>query len=249
MWECRQHVYRFVLSQQRDGASFTTSIERRTLEDKGQQLSLDCQLIRTNGKCCTARWIRARKSQSKPAIIIRGLLAHRTSRSGTIWPVESHHYIWPHNRSVLCKRGRADLPGMIEAMTQIYLNHNSEHDKKETISHFFFFFRLKGEYWKETVLPGLNRTEKTVNTVLPRVEHSNTKGKSHKNKEGNGFMGTRKRGGSAIRLFSNGTQIDRVLRLQEEAGDGRTVEEHQSHSLMLSRLVKIHNRLIKVNRS
>lgn len=132
---------------------------------------------------------------------------------------------------------------MIEAKTQIYLNHNSEHDKKETISHFFFFFRLKGEYWKETVLPGLNRTEKTVNTVLPRVEHSNTKGKSHKNKEGNGFMGTRKRGGSAIRLFSNGTQIDRVLRLQEEAGDGRTVEEHQSHSLMLSRLVKIHNRL------
>lgn len=100
---------------------------------------------------------------------------------------------------------------MIEAKTQIYLNHNSEHYKKETISQFFFFFRLKGEYWKEAVLPGLNRTEKTVNTVLPWSDHSNTKGKSHKNKEGNGFMVTRKRGGSAIRLFPNGTQIDGVL--------------------------------------
>lgn len=31
-------------------------------------------------RICTARWIRARKSQSKPAVIIRGLLAHQASR-------------------------------------------------------------------------------------------------------------------------------------------------------------------------
>lgn len=37
--------------------------------------------------------------------------------------------------------------------------------------------------------------------------------------------------GSAPSLFSNGTQIDGVLRLQEETGDGRTEDEHQSHSL------------------
>lgn len=39
------------------------------------------------------------------------------------------------------------------------------------------------------------------------------------------------------------TQIDRVLRLQKETGDGRTIEEHQSHPLLLSRLLKTHNRL------
>lgn len=117
---------------------------------------------------------------------------------------------------VLCKRGRADLPGMIEAETQIYLDYNPEKDKKGTISHFFFFCRLKSDYWREVVLPGLNQREKTVNTLLPRVIHLNIKEKKHNNKERNGFLATKKWGGSAIRLFSNGTQIDRVLRLQEE---------------------------------